>query len=181
AGGASGAAPSVERALLAGRLAPGAALPPVRALAAQLRLSPATVAAAYRTLRVRGLVAGEGRRGTRVVLRPPLPVRPAPVVGPGLRDLAEGNPDPALLPDLRRVLRGLPTRPTLYGAPTVLAALRSRAVRQLDRDGIPSGSLAILGGAMDAIERVLQAHLRPGDRVAVEDPGYAGVLDLLGA
>lgn len=178
---ASAVAESAERAILEGGLPPGALLPPVRALADALGLSAATVAAAYRTLRLRGLVAGEGRRGTRVVLRPPLPVRRPPVVAPGARDLAEGNPDPAWLPDLRPALRRLPARPGLYGETNVLPALRRLAARHLAQDGIPVASLAIVGGAMDGVERVLQAHLRPGDRIAVEDPGYTGVLDLVGA
>src|SRR5437667_12808809 len=55
--GASAVAESAERAIAQGRLAPGSLLPPVRALAAALGLSAATVAAAYRTLRIRGLVS----------------------------------------------------------------------------------------------------------------------------
>jgi DNA-binding transcriptional MocR family regulator len=178
---ASAIAASVEKGILGGRIPPGALLPPVRGLAALLGLSAATVAAAYRALGVRGLVAGEGRRGTRVVQRPPVAARRPPVVPTGTRDLAEGNPDPALLPDLGPALRKLSCRPGLYGADDPLPALRRLAARQLAQDGIPAASLAVVGGAMDGIERVLQAHLRPGDRVIVEDPGYAGVLDLLGA
>ena len=178
---ASAVAQSAERAIIEGRLPPGGLLPPVRALADALGISAATVAAAYRTLRVRGLVTGEGRRGTRVVLRPPLRVRRPPVVTPGARDLAEGNPDPAWLPDLRSALRRAPGPSGLYGRPSFLPALRTLSARQLGQDDIPTVSLAVVGGAMDGVERVLQAHLRPGDRIAVEDPGYAGVLDLVGA
>jgi DNA-binding transcriptional MocR family regulator len=178
---ASAVAESVERAIMAGRLPPGGLLPPVRSLAEALGISAATVAAAYRILRVRGLVAGEGRRGTRVVLRPPLLLPRPPVVASGARDLAEGNPDPAWLPDLGPALRRARGPSGLYGAPTFLPALRTLAARQLGQDHIPTASLAVVGGAMDGVERVLQAHLRPGDRIAVEDPGYAGVLDLVGA
>jgi DNA-binding transcriptional MocR family regulator len=178
---ASALAQSAERTIMEGRLPPGGLLPSVRALADALGISAATVAAAYRTLRVRGLVAGEGRRGTRVVLRPPLLLRRPPVVTAGARDLAEGNPDPAWLPDLRPALRRAPGPSGLYGGPSFLPALRTLAARQLAQDHIPIASLAVVGGAMDGVERVLQAHLRPGDRIAVEDPGYAGVLDLAGA
>src|SRR6185437_84762 len=47
--------------------------------------------------------------------------------------------------------------------------------------GVRGGSLCVVSGALDGIERVLDAHLRPGDRVAVENPGYAALFDLLRA
>jgi DNA-binding transcriptional MocR family regulator len=178
---ASAISESVETAVRRGRLAPGASLPTVRALASLLAVSPTTVAAAYRILKSRGLIVGEGRRGTRIASRPPVAGPRAAPVPDGLRDVATGNPDPKLLPRLRHPLRALLEAPGRYGQPAVLPALRAEAGRQLAADGIPADALAVVGGAMDGIERVLQAHLRPGDRVAVEDPGYAAVLDLLGA
>jgi DNA-binding transcriptional MocR family regulator len=173
---------ALEAALREGQLDPGQRLPTVRGLARDLRLSPVTVSSAYGALRRRGLIIGEGRLGTRVSSRPPVALaRPEPVVPSGLHDLATGNPDPELLPRLGPVLRALEERKHLYGSPPAHPALLHLARKDLARDGIPHPALAIVGGAMDGIERVLQAHLQPGDRVAVEDPGYAAVLDLLGA
>src|SRR6202011_245040 len=48
-------------------------------------------------------------------------------------------------------------------------------------DGIDADSLCIVSGALDGIERVVQAHLRAGDVVAVENPGYAALYYLLRA
>jgi DNA-binding transcriptional MocR family regulator len=178
---ASEIAASIERELRDGRITHGATLPSVRDLASSLRVSPTTVAAAYRTLRLRGLLSGQRRHGTRVSHRPPLLIRPAVTVLPGLRDLANGNPDIALLPGLRNTLARLEFRPRLYGETINRPRLLELARQQFETDKIPANSLAVMGGALDAIERVLQAHLRPGDRVAVEDPGYYEVFDLLRA
>jgi DNA-binding transcriptional MocR family regulator len=45
-------------------------------------------------------------------------------------------------------------------------------------DGVPADHLAIVGGGLDGIERVLEVHLRVGDRIGIEDPGYVGSVDL---
>ncbi len=57
----------------AGRLAPGAPLPSVRALALDLGIAPGTVARAYRELEAAGVVRTVRGRGTRVADAPPSP------------------------------------------------------------------------------------------------------------
>lgn len=180
-------AASVERGVGAGELAPGQLLPPMRTLASALGVNANTVAAAYRTLRERGLIETDGRRGSRVRPRPATTRRePADVEVPaGVTDLSQGNPDPALLPPLREPLAAAAARSghgaTLYGQSAVDERLAAMARTALDEDGVPDGPLAVTSGSLDAIERVLAAHLRPGDAVAVEDPGWAALLDLVPA
>ncbi len=164
-----------------GALTPGGRLPTVRALARELRVSPATVASAYRALRQRGLLVGQGRRGSAIAPAPPLAARATAPLPAHARDLTAGNPDPALLPDLRTALDRIDTTPHLYGGEPFSPALIRVAKQQLEADGLPAQALAVVGGALDGIERVLQAHLRPGDRVVVEDPGFTSVFDLLAA
>jgi GntR family transcriptional regulator len=57
--------------IASGRLAPGERIPPVRELAAELRLAPNTVAKAYRELEASGHLVGRGRNGTFVAEDPP--------------------------------------------------------------------------------------------------------------
>ena len=176
--GASELAASIERAIMAAALRPGQQLPTVRALAARVKLSPATVAAAFALLRARGLIAGDGRRGTTVSFMPPVAGRAAPALPANVHNLALGNPDPLLLPDLPAAVAGLKLVRRLYGAPANKPELLRAAARMFEADGIPARDLAVTSGAFDAIERIFAAHLRPGDRVAVEDPGYPDVTDL---
>jgi DNA-binding transcriptional MocR family regulator len=170
---------SVEAAIRSGDLSPGEPLPSVRRLAEHLRVSPTTAAAAYRDLQIRGLVTAAGRRGTRVSPRPPVRHLSPATVPPGTRGLLDGNPDPAFLPDLGPALARLRPPPLLYGEPANLRALLDLGAELFRADAIPADFLLVVGGALDGIERALMAHLRPGDRVAVEDPGYPPVFDLL--
>jgi DNA-binding transcriptional MocR family regulator len=179
--GAESIASDVEAAISAGALTPGAELPPIRELAGRLGVNANTVAAAYRLLRERGAVETAGRRGTRVRDRPATTPRSLRgiAVPAGARDLSTGNPDPDLLPVAKLGARR--NTPVLYGDSPISADVAEYALTSLTGDGVPAGHVAVTSGALDGIERVLTAHLRPGDRVAVEDPGWANLLDLLAA
>src|SRR5436309_2856525 len=159
---------SVEAALTSGGVSAGELLPPVRALAAHLDVSAATVAAAYRLLQERGVVTADRRRGTRIRAAAPVAAPAEEPLPKGVRDLATGNPDPSFL-----------ARKRLYRDELVDPELGKVARRQFAADGVPAEHIAVVSGALDGIERALREQLRAGDRVLVEDPCFTGVLDLL--
>lgn len=174
---------SIESAIRSGELAASEGLPAIRALAGQLEVSPATVAAAYRSLRERGVVETAGRHGTRVRRRSTLTPRSAllPEVPAGVRDVSHGGPDPRVLPGLARHLRALSVRPVSYERVGPLPDVLERAVDRLGDAGLDVPAATFTSGALDGIERVLGAHLAPGDAVGVEDPGWGNLLDLIAA
>jgi len=178
--GSATIASAVELEIAQGRLLPGSKLPTVRALAAALDVSPATVAAAYRTLKNRGFVVADRGRGTSVAALPPVRVKKAAELPAGVRDLASGNPDPSLLPPLAEALARVEPTHKLYGGATKLPQLASHAAAEFAGDGI-RGDISVTCGALDAIERALQTELRPGDRVVVEDPSWPRIADLVHA
>lgn len=175
--------------MLRGDWVSGAALPPVRVLAGALHVSPATVAKAYQELRNRGVVETHGRRGTHIRSRPSVATPRSTLRLPipeGVRDLASGEPDLRLLPPLGPALRAVSEwdrRPHGYASAVAMPELTDAARPRLAADGVPMSEAAVTvtSGALDAVERLLTAHLRPGDAVAVEDPGWANLIDLLAA
>ncbi|HEX9576849.1 MAG TPA: GntR family transcriptional regulator, partial [Myxococcales bacterium] len=155
-----------------GRIGPEELLPPVREVARVLGVSPGTAAAAYKTLRVQGLVSTDRRRGTRVLQRPARREyleAPAPA---GTVDLQVANPDPRLLPDLKRVFAGIRSRSDSYGGEHLDEQLVGKMRADFEADGIDASHLVVTSGAIGAIYRALRACAGAGDKVAVEDPGF---------
>ena len=174
---------SIESSLRSGALQVGDALPAVRHLATQLGVNPNTVAAAYARLRDAGRLITSGRRGTRVAGET-VPIPTAYYVPEGLRDLASGHVDNSLLPRLRasgwsRVQADPVSKAANQGEDD--ADLLALSREWLAAQGLPGddASIGVFSGALDAIERALRQHARPGDRVAIEDPCWPPLLALL--
>ena len=116
---------------------------------------------------------------------------PAP---PGTLDLSTGEPSLALLPRLRGALTSVADRadePVGYASAGPLPELVELARERLAVDGLRLGdptsgsdrgaAVTVTSGTLDAIERLLGSRLRPGDRVGIEDPGWANLIDLVAA
>ncbi|MFT4030147.1 MAG: aminotransferase class I/II-fold pyridoxal phosphate-dependent enzyme [Protaetiibacter sp.] len=173
-------AEAIERAIEAGEFTPGAQLPSIRTLTKSAKVSPGTVALAYKTLADHGyIVVRQGSRA-RVSAKPPTTRVPRASVPSGVRDVTTMTPSLRLLPDVAAMIGPSLYRPQGYDSanatPEFAAAMRA----QFARDGI-EGELTVTNGALDAIERIADALLRRGDLVLVEDPGWVSSMALLRA
>jgi len=189
----------IRQAIAEGRIRPGDQLPPSRELAKQLAISRFTVTTAYGYLVAEGFLEGASAAGTRVTLparrgqlrraappafrgtAPSPPTNEPAAVTPAMQ-MELGVPDAASFPytELRtqtwRAMRELRAAGgTQYGdaagEPSLRAAIatwihRSRGVRATPDE------VVVTAGAQQAFDIVLSALTRPGDTVAVEDPGY---------
>lgn len=170
---------SIRQHITSGKLAKGATLPPVRELAAQLDVNRNTVAAAYKRLVTSGLALSLGRNGTVIKETvPPIALEGGNPHSP-LTDLSSGNPAPDRLPDFSQYLPHINHTPRLYGDAPVSIALSQWARGWMQETMPTAGEIDLTSGAIDAIERLLCAHLLPGDSVAVEDPCFLSSISML--
>jgi DNA-binding transcriptional MocR family regulator len=178
---ARGLAQAVSLAIRDGVLSPGDRLPPIRTVAAQLALAPTTVSSAWALLSRAGTVATDGRRGTTVLdQRIPSSGRYRQALehtGFAL-DLSTGVPDPQLLPGLAAALGSVEATPVTgsYLDDPVLPGLRAALLADWP---YAVDELAVVDGAMDAMDLLVRTTLRYGDRVVVEDPCFPPLVDLL--
>lgn len=170
---------SIRQHITTGALVAGDTLPPVRDLATVLNVNRNTVAAAYKRLVTTGLALSQGRNGTVIKgVSSPVALEGGNPDTP-LTDLSGGNPAPSRLPDLSHYFAKINKHPRLYGDEVVSPGLKTWATQWM-QDVLPGPSeIDITSGAIDAIERLLCAHLLPGDSVAVEDPCFLSSINML--
>ncbi|HEY0531814.1 MAG TPA: PLP-dependent aminotransferase family protein [Actinoplanes sp.] len=192
---------ALRAAILDGRLPAGHRLPPSRALAVDLGVARGSVATAYERLAAEGFLTTRVGSGTFVaplaaVRRPrrqpadPLRPRagwtfdPVPVSGeevPPRYDFRTGIPDATLFPfdTWRRLvaaeLRLRANGPGTYAAPGGHPALRAAIARSLGYGRsvrATADDVVVTNGAQHALDLIARVLLKPGDVVAVEEPGY---------
>jgi GntR family transcriptional regulator/MocR family aminotransferase len=168
-----------------GRLQAGHRLPSTRDLAKDLSVSRSVAQAAYDQLHAEGWI--EGRTGAGTYVTDVAPLQPAvrrraaarPAAEPELLTLRPGIPyiGPTPDPGWRRAWREVSTQspPPGYDEAAGLPALREALAEHVRRvRGIACGpeNLLITNGTVHGLRLLLAVTRRPGDRIAIEDPGY---------
>jgi len=162
-----------------GQLSAGDSLPPVRELAEQLSVNRNTVAAAYQRLAKAGIAITQGRLGTSICAAVQAGEQEGVSNSTALVELADGNPNPQWLPEPQMLMTLCQPETFLYGDDTILPQLRHWAADNFKEDCPTDNQLHLTHGAVDAVERLLFAHLTAGDKVAVEDPCFLGTINAL--
>ena len=189
-----------------GELARGERLPATRELAGLLGLNRTTVSAAYDALETEGLISGQVGRGSFVTGIPQPPAlagvdwsallergdtAPSGLSG-GLGhetvSFMMSRPSRELFPldDFRASCQTVLSRPDLgsilqLGSPSGYEPLRRHLLEEARCQSLaqPGDDLIVTNGCQQALDLIGRVMLRPGDSVAVEDPVYTGLKNLL--
>ncbi|WP_233486776.1 MocR-like pyridoxine biosynthesis transcription factor PdxR [Zhihengliuella sp. ISTPL4] len=182
---------ALRRAIDEGRLEPGSALPPSRALAETLGVSRWVVTEAYGQLVAEGVLDARTGSATRVSLGPgtalPRPPAPGPSpssdAAPPIRyDLRPGIPDLRATPRsrwaaaLRNALASLPDHDLAAAHPRGYAPARDAVAAYLSRSrraDPDAARVTITHGATDGMDLLTRELHRRGHRtILVEDPSW---------
>jgi GntR family transcriptional regulator / MocR family aminotransferase len=192
----------LREAIVNGRLRHGDRVPPSRDLARELGISRHTVTTVYGRLVAEGFLEGRAGGGTHVSYAAGSPqhrvrstdLRPRQVPNvdyvtepppEGGVDLRIGLPDRGLFPLTpwrRCVVSALQVAPAAGGEPAGHADLRRTLAHWIGRSrgvDVDAANVVVTTGAQGAVDLVARVFLRPGDRVAFEEPGYTPVRHLL--
>ncbi|MEO8596160.1 MAG: PLP-dependent aminotransferase family protein [Candidatus Solibacter sp.] len=186
-----------------GQIARGERLPATRELAGLLGLNRTTVSAAYEILETEGLISGQVGRGSFVTAGPEpagrvdwnqlLDRAEAPISRGGgwskdVISFAVSRPSRDLFPldAFRESCAAVLARQDLadilqLGSPSGYEPLRRYLMDEARRQQLagPGDDLLITNGCQQALDLLGRVLLRPGDTVAVEDPLYTGLKNLL--
>jgi DNA-binding transcriptional MocR family regulator len=185
-----GLADGVRLLVLEGRVPVAARLPAERELAAALGVSRTTVAAAYEALRAEGYAHSRRGAGSWTAIPdghtlPTGSLVPLPPEASGtVIDLGTASlpaPEPWLSRAMHGGLADLPAYAGTHGDfPAGLPVLRHAIAERYTARGIPTmpEQIMVTAGAMGAIGSAARRLVGPGERVAVESPSYANVLEL---
>jgi DNA-binding transcriptional MocR family regulator len=184
-----------------GELREGDRLPPTRELAGQLGLNRTTISAAYEFLESSGLIKGEVGRGSYVCggqersaeslnwsrLLTASASTSAGAPASGVINFSSSRPSEKLFPvdefreSCREVLDGRNLKSLMQlGSPGGYEPLRRYLLDSAVERGIAreSDDILITNGCQQALDLLRRALVKPGDRVAVEEPVYPGLKNL---